>query len=132
MKKRQIWIIGIAVWQAIALFQKDKELREKVQAEQWLLGKLKLMGEWLLQENKQLYKEISETDWDKTIESLEKNVTHDSATIQQRAKNQENKDREEQWRTVIREVIDTIPDKKTLADWAEKYKNRIMQRWNNL
>ena len=132
MKKRQIGVLGIVIWQAITLVKKDPTLREKIQETPGILGKIKILGEKRLQNNKELIEDIKATDRDKTVNDIESDLHHDGDNIGQWIENQSDKDRETQWHETIRKITWNIPDKKTLADWREKYKQSIIQRWNNL
>ena len=127
MKKWQIWILGLIIWQAISTFKKDPVLREKVAKEPWILGKAKVFWESRLQDNKEIFEEITKTDWEKTIESVEKDISYDSEKIKKRTNEQGEKDWENEGHETARTILSKIPNKKKLADWVEKYKQRITQ-----
>ncbi len=132
MKKWQIWILWLIVWQAIATFKKDPLLREKVAKEPGILGKAKVFWESWLQDNKEIFEEIKNTDREKTVEKVEKDISYDSEKVKKRWAEQSEKDWETQWHETARTILSKIPDKKTLADWVEKYKQRITQWWDSL
>ena len=127
MKKWQIWILGLIIWQAISTFKKDPVLREKVAKEPGILGKAKVFWESRLQDNKEIFEEITKTDWEKTIESVEKDISYDSEKIKKRTNEQGEKDWENEGHETARTILSKIPNKKKLADWVEKYKQRITQ-----
>ena len=122
MKKWQIWILGLIIWQAISTFKKDPVLREKVAKEPGILGKAKVFWESRLQDNKEIFEEITKTDWEKTIESVEKDISYDSEKIKKRTNEQGEKDWENEGHETARTILSKIPNKKKLADWVEKYK----------
>ena len=132
MKKRQIWALGIIIWQAIMMIKKDPVLREKVKTEPWLLKKWKILGESWIEQNKEIFENIKNIDVDNVIKELEKNVKIDAENIQKRTQEQDAKDWEGEWRATIRNIISSIPTKKKLADWVEKYKQHIIQWRDNL
>lgn len=132
MKKWQIWVLGLVVWQAITLLKKDPTLRKKVKSEPGILGKVKVVGESWLKDNKELIEDIKETDWDKTVAAVENDISYDTEKVKNRWAEQLNKDREVEWHETIRNLAWKIPDKKTLAEWVEKYKQRIIKRWDEL
>lgn len=132
MKKWQIWILWLVVWQAISTLKKDPTLRKKVAKEPGLLGKAKVFGESRLQDNKEIFEEIKNTNREKTMETVEKDISYDSEKIKKRWNEQSEKDWETTGHDAVRNVISNIPDKKTLADWIEKYKQRIVTWWDSL
>lgn len=132
MKKWQIWVLWLIVGQAINTYKKDKTLQKKVSTEPGILGKAKLIWESRLQDNKEIFEEIKKTDWDKTIDAVEQDIAYDSEKIKKRWTEVSEKDWETTWHDTIRNVISKMPDKKTLADWVEKYKQRIVKWWDTL
>lgn len=132
MKKRQIWALGLIVWQAIMMLKKDPELREKVKTEPGLLQKWKILGESRRAQNKEIVENIKEVNFDSLIKDIEKNVKVDADNIQQRTNEQWEKDWESEWHNAVRSIVWSMPDKKKLEDWIEKYKQRIIQWRENL
>ena len=130
MKKWQIWVLWIVIWQVISTIKKDPVLREKVVNEPGILWKVKVFWEARIQDNKEIFEEIKNTDWDKTIENVEKDISYDGEKIKKRTNEQSEKDRETEGHETARTILSKIPDKKTLADWVEKYKQRII-KWRD-
>ena len=96
------------------------------------MGKAKVFWESWLQDNKEIFEEIKNTDREKTVEKVEKDISYDSEKVKKRWAEQSEKDWETQWHETARTILSKIPDKKTLADWVEKYKQRITQWWDSL
>ena len=132
MKKWQIGILWLAIGQAITMYKKDAHLRKKVQSEEGLLGKAKVIGEKWIQDNKEIFEDLKNNDWDKTVADIEQDFEYDKTKVEKRGKEQMNKDWEKEWHEVVRSVISKVPDKKTLANWVEKYKQRIIKWWDSL
>ena len=130
MKKWQIWVLWLVIWQVISTLKKDPVLREKVVKEPGILGKAKVFGEARIQDNKEIFEEIKNTDREKTIETVEKDISYDGEKIKKRTNEQSEKDRETEGHETARTIMSKIPDKKTLADWVEKYKQRII-KWRD-
>lgn len=127
MKKWQIWVLWIVIWQVISTIKKDPVLREKVVNEPGILGKAKVVWESWIQDNKEIFEEIKNTDREKTIETVEKDISYDGEKIKKRTNEQSEKDWETEWHETARTILSKIPSKKKLADWVEKYKQRITQ-----
>ncbi len=128
MKKRQIWVLWLVVWQAITLFKKDPALREQVAKTPWFLGKAKVFGETWLKDNKEIFEDLKATDRDQTLADAEQNIKHDTTVVTEWTQKQSAADREGKGRETIRSIVSAVPNKKTLADWVEKYKQRIVKR----
>jgi hypothetical protein len=114
------------------LYKKDQKLREKVDSEKWLLAKAKALWESIVETNKDLIEKIKDADWHKTLSSVEEDIKYDKSKVTTWAQQQKDKDRSAEWKLFVEKISKTIPDKKTLEDWAGKYKQRIINRWNNL
>lgn len=112
--------------------KKDPVLREKISTESWLLKKWKVLGESWIEQNKEIFENIKNIDIDAVMQELEKNVKVDANNVQKWVTDQENKDWETEGKNTVRAILWSIPDKKTLADWVEKYKQRIRQWRDNL
>lgn len=130
MKKWQIWVLWVVIGQVISTLKKDPELRKKVVNEPGILWKAKVFGEARIQDNKEIFEEIKNTDREKTIETVEKDISYDSEKVKKRTNEQSEKDWESEGHETARTLLSKIPDKKTLADWVEKYKQRIA-KWRD-
>jgi hypothetical protein len=136
MKKRQIGLFGLIIGQAVTMVAKDKKLRNEVQSAPGFLQKLKVFWSKRRETNKELVEEVSENakdwDWNKSVETIKSNIDKDSETVQQRWAAQEGKDRENQWKESVRKIIAKAPSQKSLEETLQKYKQKILDRRENI
>ena len=132
MKKRQIWLLGIVVGQAVAIVSKDKKLRDSIQETPGIFWKLKLIGEKRLHTNKTLIDEVSTIDRDKAWSNLESDVNHDIEQAKWRIDEQKNKDREVEGRETVRTIQKNIPSEEEIKKKVDTYSQKIKNWWDAL
>ncbi len=132
MKKRQIWILWIAIGQAVAILTKEKKLRDDIQATPGVLGKLKLLGEKRLHTNKTLINEVASVDREKTGTSIEADVNHDVKNAKGRIDEQKNKDREAEGRDAVRNIKGKLPTEDDVKKKVDTYGNQLKKWWDSL
>lgn len=132
MKKRQIWLLGIVVGQAVAIVSKDKKLRDSIQETPGIFWKLKLIGEKRLHTNKTLIDEVATIDRDKAWNTLESDVNHDIEQAKWRIDEQKNKDREVEGRETVRTIQKNIPSEEEIKKKVDTYSQKIKNWWDAL
>ncbi len=130
MKKRQIGVLWIAIWQVVAILAKEKKLRDDMIATPWFLGKIKLLWEKVINTNKTFIDEIKNIDREQATNSLENDAKHDIDNVQQWFEEQKDKDREYEWRQTIRTIKESIPSEEKVKNVVETYTNKI-KKWRD-
>ncbi len=130
MKKRQIGILGIAIWQAVAILAKEKKLRDDIQATPGIFGKLKLLGEKRLHTNKTLINEVKNIDREQATNTLENDAKYDLENAQTWFEEQKNKDREAEGHQAVRTIKDNIPSEEKVKNTVETYTKKLKKWWD--
>ncbi len=88
MRKRQIWVLGLLVGQAVSILVKEKKLREDIVATPWILGKLEKFGKKWWETNKKLFQDAKGVDRDSAAASLKDDVQYDTEKVKEWVHNQ--------------------------------------------
>lgn len=135
MKKREAWvagILGLIAGQAIVIFSKEKKLRKDMSQAPWLLAKGKLFWNKWLETNKKIIDEITEVDLKETANIIREDAEYDTENIKERVKEKKKIDRETEGKNAMKLLLAKAPTKSTIEESVQKYKTRVLARWDEL
>lgn len=136
MKKRQqVWIagiIGLAVWQAMGLFAKDKKLRKNVADAQGVVGKWKILWNELVETNKEFIKELQNTDRNTVKQDIRDNIDHDKKSVEWWIDEKKNAEWVKEGKEKFDSLMQKAPTKSEVTETVETYKQKAKKRWDDL